>query len=185
MECEVAPKKPRADSALKTLPLELQREVADRLDRESQRAVRTWLKAAHGVETSQTALTEFYQWWHAERQLESYSQDAARFRDTLKQMQLAGELDVSDIAISDTAQAYFELRTMQANDAHAYSAVKARRQRDRELAIRERMVADRERRTAILEQKAAQADRALGIMQDNTLNESQRIARMRECFLIG
>ena len=167
------------------LPLAVQREVIERLDRESQLKVRDWLKTAHDVIVSPSGLTDFYQWWHAERQLEDWSSDASRFRDLLKAMQAAGELDVSDTAISDAAQAYFELRTMQENDPKAYSTVKARRQRDRELAIKERAIADRERRTALLEQKAAQADQAKAILEDKSLNEAQRTARMRQCFLMG
>ena len=42
-------KKPRADSKLNTLPKEIQREVAELLDRVSQAKVQAWLLEKHGV----------------------------------------------------------------------------------------------------------------------------------------
>ncbi len=55
---------PRPESRLKNLPERRQREIIATLRSSSYSAVRAQL-AAEGLQTSETALKYFWQWWHA------------------------------------------------------------------------------------------------------------------------
>lgn len=57
-------KKPRGDAKLKTLPEERQREIIGKLQEPEQtlKTVRAWLRE-DGIETSETALSYFRDWW--------------------------------------------------------------------------------------------------------------------------
>lgn len=177
-------KKPRADAKLITLPKDVQRAVAERLDRESQAKVRAWLLEAHQVDVSPATLTAFYQWWHSRRILESVASDSNQFKQTLLELKAAGELNFSDETAGAIAQAYFEHQSVRREDPKLYAMMKVRRQTDRSLDLREREVKVKERAIAVLEQKAAQADKAKAIAEDKTLTEEQRTQRMREVFLL-
>lgn len=178
-------RKPRADAKLIGLPLEVQREIIARLDKESQLKVRDWLSTAHDVVVSPSTLTVFYQWWHSERQLEQLAEESSRFRETLQAMQRAGELNVSDDSISTLGQAFFEHQALREEDPKAYAIIKARRQRDRELVLKERAMADRERRTALLEQEAAKAMAAAKVTADAGLSPEEKARKYREIFGIA
>jgi hypothetical protein len=175
-------RKPRADGKLLTLPAATQRELADRLDRESQAKVSAWLREAHGVEAGLSTLTDFYQWFHSQRQLEQLASDSSRFREALLELKAAGELNLSEDAVGPVAQAYFEHRAMKAEDPQLFALMKARRQKDRELALREREVAISERKIALLEQQAAQAEAAAKVTADPALTAEQKAARYKEIF---
>lgn len=175
-------RKPRADSKLLTLPAATQRELAERLDRETQAKVGAWLLDVHGIKAGSSTLTDFYQWFHSQRQLEQLASDSSRFREALLELKAAGELNLSEDAVGPVAQAYFEHRAMKAEDPQLFAMMKARRQKDRELALRERELADKERRTAILERKAAKADEAEQVAADPALSPEQKAARYKEIF---
>lgn len=64
-----APRKPRSDSALKTLPEERQAQVAALLASKSLAEVKAEL-AKDGLVTSTAALSEFFSWWQVRQSLQ-------------------------------------------------------------------------------------------------------------------
>lgn len=129
-------KKPRADAKLLTLPKDVHRQVAERLDRESQAKVRAWLLETHQVEVSGSTLSTFYQWWHSQRFLEEVRTSADQFRLDLEALRSAGGIQIDNEAISSVAQAYFEQRALRMDDPKTFFLLRMNSQKDEALRVK-------------------------------------------------
>lgn len=174
------PAKPRSDSVLDGLPPERREQLVRWLVDENlsyQDAVaRVWEK--FGVKTSVSALQKFY----ARRCFTLRADQAKDFAELV-------------VAQAEKDPARFDKATIALIHQKAFERAYARDGNLSELAVLAGILGDSaklelkrreleltERRVALLEQKAALADKAKGIVDDQTLTEEQKAARMREIF---
>jgi hypothetical protein len=165
-------KKQRSDAVLKTLPPGLQAELFARCNAASYTVVKGWLREAHGITTSEGALSKFYAWFPLSRRLEQ----AATFADSLKtQLSALPSMQGRAEEISDVTQIAFEMQAVQEQDGELYYNL-------RKLRLKERDQKLVERRIKLLEQKAAQADAAQSVTADQALTPAEREAKLKEIF---
>lgn len=181
------PRKPRPDSNLKTLPEEpgqgfiSQREVIERLKVKggSYSKVAGWLKQEWDIDTSEGALSTFWNWWHLRDALRRREERSHDLEELLRKRQLG----LSEEEIIAIGSQHFMEQGVASGDARMFAAILDRvlakrtgetkaKQKDQELALAER-------RIELLEKKAAQADAAKAIVESNLSPEEQR-ERLRE-----
>lgn len=99
-----AMRKPRGDSVLKTLPAERQEVIIAKLGepKATYASVRAWL-AEDGLVTSETALGDFFQWWHLQRRWEAATSRGREIKEILE----AAETPISPEQIEAVGQALF------------------------------------------------------------------------------
>lgn len=165
-----APKKPRSDSPLRSLPEDVQAEVIGWLKEKSQAEVRRLVKSAHGFEPSDAALSGFWSWYHVRRQL-------ARNESTAQALvaELAQENpDISPEKLQEAGQAFFSALAVEQQDAIAWAAAQ-------KIGIaRQQLALDREkfqRETCALFLKWAEDQRAQAIAQGSAPN-AQKIEQL-------
>ena len=173
-------RKPRSDSVLDGLPPErreqLVRWLVDENLKYPEAVARVWEK--FGVKTSVSALQKFYA-----RRCFSLRADQAR--------------DFAELVVEQAKQdpAKFDEATLALVKQRAFERVYARDGNLNELAVLAGILGDSaklelkrrelelgERRVTLLEQKAALADKAKGVVDDQSLTEEQKAARLREIF---
>lgn len=173
-------RKPRSDSVLDSLPPErreqLVRWLVDENLKYPEAVTRVWEK--FGVKTSVSALQQFY----------------ARRCFTLRADQAK---DFAELVVTEAQKdpAKFDEATLALVKQRAFERVYARDGNLNELAVLAGILGDSaklelkrrelelsERRVTLLEQKAALADKAKGVVDDQTLTEEQKAARLREIF---
>lgn len=106
-----ASKKPRADSALKTLPPDRQTAVAEYLRDHTLAETRAWL-AADGLKTSITALSEFLSWFTLQAQLQANASTI----DTVMTELAAKNPDWTPEQIQTAGQSFFTALALQQQD---------------------------------------------------------------------
>lgn len=126
-------KKARGDSTLKTLPPARQAEIFALLQTATIASVKSIL-AKDGLKTSASALSAFFHWYPISRRLEQSVSFANQLKAELGRLP---ELQGNAEQLEKLAQIAFETRAMQEQDHELYLALKKRRQKDVELALRE------------------------------------------------
>lgn len=113
-------RKPRSDSRLKMLPEEVQEDVGSRLgepgytlDMAAER-----FAAEHGVDTSRSAVHEWYRWWRLQRRLSAAQERAAEMVERLA----ADGVDTA--ALADAGDAIFLAEAMESGDERAYAMIR-------------------------------------------------------------
>lgn len=96
-------KKPRSDSKLKTLPEDVQRELANMLRTQPIKAARAWLRKEHGVTCASSAFTGFRQWWDMR---ERFQRDESRVEAILDRLSRE-QPDLSKRKLFDIGQTLF------------------------------------------------------------------------------
>jgi hypothetical protein len=173
-------RKPRSDSVLDSLPPERREQLVRWLVEENlkypEAVTRVWEK--FGVKTSVSALQKFY----ARRCFALRADQAKDFADLV-------------VAEAKSNPAQFDEATLALVKQKAFERVYARDGNLNELAILAGILGDSaklelkrqelqlaDRRVALLEKKAALADQAQGVVNDSTITEEQKAARLREIF---
>ena len=164
-------RKARPDATLKTLPPAIQAELWDLLQRTRLDDAVALVRERWQVKTSASALSNFFSWHPRSRVLER----AATVTDEVVSKLKGAGIDLDDDTASRAGQAFFETLALQDGNADLFLDLRRLRQKDREHHLTER-------RVALLEQKAALADKAKGVVDDQTLTEEQKAARLREIF---
>jgi hypothetical protein len=165
-------KKPRGDSKLKTLPDALQEELFQRLRRTTGAKVRAWLQAAHELDTSEAALSEFFSWYARA----GWVKQSVSIADQLKtQIAQLPQLKEDAKTVSEIAQVSFEIMAAQNRDSKFFLDLMRERREQARLALDERKV-------KILEAKAALADAAKAVAGDANLTEAEQLIRYKQIF---
>lgn len=184
-------RKPHSTSILKNLPTEKQREIYEYLRTHSQRETLAWL-ASEGIAAHKTGLSKFWAWYPLAAPLQA----ACRMGDTVKQLlEEMPELNLDAQQLSKAGQAIFEAQALEAQNPALFVSLRKMRQADRALEFKEESgrtaarqrdaqikqkdqdLALAERRVKVLEAKAEQA---LETVEDSTLTDEQKAARLRE-----
>jgi len=173
-------RKPRSDSALKTLPEDRQAAIADYARTHSLQETVTWLRE-DGVRTSITALSSWLSWWSMSQIFRQSESDAQEFREWL-----AKEFPkLSEDELDQRAALRFQFDAMRSGDPDTYLAFATARHRAKMDKVKadqkERSLALDERRLSLLEKKAAQADAAAKVV-DSKLTPEEKLSRMRQIF---
>ncbi len=168
-------RRPRSDSALMSLPDERQRELFDFCDghrADGLRKIRVMLQEEQGVTVSLSTLSNWLNWYA----LRSKVQGVAAMADDLARiLKETPGLDLDDAKIMRTAQAFFEAKAMQENDAETYVKLAGVRRGTAELKIKAK-------RIDLEERKLRQADDAKGIAEDKTLTPEEKELRLKRVF---
>lgn len=168
--------KPRSDSRLKTLPEERQGQVIELLRAKSYADTRKEL-AADGIETSETALKEFWSWWHLRQQFSR----AERFSQEMVDLLKAEQPGLGEDDLYRYGQRVFQAKALEieAADPEAASMIWYRIQR---LGLKRRDQELLERRIKLLEQEAAKAAAAERTLKSVEMNEEQQRQKLFEIF---
>jgi len=161
------PKKPRANSPLRTLPEERQAAIIERLKTGSRDEVRKWL-AEDGFKTSTGALSEFWSWWHLRQQFQQNQSDVDTLLENLRKQEPA----LSEEKLFAYGQQVFSVLAMKNEDAKDWARIQMLRLNDQRTALEAR-------RIAILEKKAEQFDQAKQVMEQQLSPEETR-KRLKE-----
>ena len=168
-------RRPRSDSALMSLPDERQRDLFDFCDghrKDGLRKVRELLKEEQGVEVSLGTLSNWLNWYSLRSRFSMVAETSDFVARILKE---TPGLDIDDEKVIKAAQAFFEAKSMQENDAGTYVKLMGVRRGTAELRIKER-------RLTLEEKKARQADDAKGIAEDKTLTPEEKEQRIKGVF---
>lgn len=141
-------RRPRSDSALMSLPDERQRELFDFCDghrKDGLRKIRELLKDEQGVEVSIGTLSNWLNWYSLRSKLANVSEMADSVARILKE---TPGLDLDDAKIMRAAQAFFEAKAMQENDAGTYVRLAGVRRGTAEIRIKERRLTLEEKKFA-------------------------------------
>lgn len=108
-----APKKPRSDAPLKTLPAERQLEIIEKMGEPgmSLAKVCSWLRD-DGFDTSPPALSRFREWWLLQQQLSENEATVTQLMGSLSKENPTW----SPAKIQETGQAFFTAMALQARD---------------------------------------------------------------------
>lgn len=192
-------KKVRPEAKIKTLPDEVQATLWELTNvategREKPMTyveARAWLLAAHGVNTSQGAFSDWYAWYglrmRNERKKAIISEAieelaAADPNKTLEELQAFGQVLFTSESIEDRdAKAFTEV--WRASEK-ALMRKQAKEQAEADRVLRERALELDARKLAILEKKAAIADAAEAIARSDA-SEEEKSANMKRLFGIG
>lgn len=148
-------RKPRADSALKTLPADQQEKLFRLLRATSYEKALPIVAKEFGVRTSSAALSAFFSWYPLSRRLEQ----AKSFADQLTQQLKANpHLNLDAEKLSAVGQVAFEAQAVAEQDPELYIGLRKLRQKDADLAISSK---NQELRLKQYEDKIAAARSAL------------------------
>ena len=190
-------RKPRGDARLKTLPREKQEQIIVWLKEHTQRRTAELVVGAYGIDTSPSALGEFYSWFFLSGRLEQAASFATQVKDTLKDLP---ELALDEDKLSAAGQAIFETMALETADPKLFLGLREMRliersERTKEAAleqrrresegrakVKERELALSERKVKLLEAKAAQADRAKATLGEAALSPAEKEKKLREIF---
>lgn len=165
------PKKPRSDSPLRSLPEDAQTQVIAWLQEKSQGEVRKLVKAAHGFEPSDAALSGFWSWWHVRRQLHRNQATVGTLLEDLKREQP----ELSDEDLFSVGQRFFTALAIEQQDSLSWK-------RAQDATSRRELVSVMRRKLALLERKAQQADATEQITKDADLTPEEKQQRIRQIF---
>jgi hypothetical protein len=186
-------RKARGDSRLKTLDAEKQGAIIRMMEGGVIEDVVERVRSEFGVETSKSALSEFWGWFWMGRQLEEAGTLAEEVRQSLSEMP---ELRLKSDEVMRAAQAVFELRAVKAGDDKLFLGLLSARQRDEDLRRRQAEMELAERRVEVAEESVRlerermqrqvceeflrwRADaRALEIADRSGVENSERIAQL-------
>lgn len=164
-------RKPRADSKLKMLPEAAQEELYQFLRYNTQEKTLAWLKQRHGVDTSASALSQFFVWYPS-----ASLRPAAQFADQLKaQFEKMPQLKIDAEQLATITQTAFEIQAAQDRDPKLFFALRKAQRDARKLQLDERKV-------KLLEAKAALADKAKEIAGDRELSPEEQLSKFRQIF---
>lgn len=166
--------KPRGDAVLKTLPDALQEELWQFLRRNTQAKTIEWLKTAHAITTSSTALSDFFTWYPRS----VYLRNAARTSDELAAtLRKIPSLKLTAAQAAEVAQINFEIQAAQDRDPALYAALrKGELERDRLRLEREKFEYS----------KKTDVEKALDALQDELEDNAEALQHykaMREALL--
>lgn len=200
--------KPKSNALLKTLPEDRQEIIAEWCQKPNDRdeegnaipktgglAFAREQLAADGLRVSLNTLSEFYSWWELRQMLKRADSDAQEAAEWFKSFnpldaetaRVFGEFVFTQEAIRTKSPKVFSAMA-NARDSRVMLELKERfdsaklKQKDRQIAQKDKDLALVERRVQILEAKEAKAKEALG---DSTLSESDKAARLKEIFGIA
>lgn len=114
-------KKARGDSKLKTLPDALQEQLWQMLRRFTQVKVVAWLKETHGIKSTPSALSVFYDWYPRSATLRHAARTSQELEATLRKLP---ELKLTAQDAARVAQVNFEIQAAQDRDPKLYSALR-------------------------------------------------------------
>lgn len=171
MNAPEPPRRPNRRSRLKTLPEDKQRQIIE------------WLKspaggpgtvdlilANFGLETSDTALSEFWSWWHLQQR---FSANEARVESILERL-AEKRPELPQEQLFSLGQEIFSALAIETQDSESWARVQ-------KLRLSQQQQALEERRIQVLEKKAAEADKAREVMATE-LTPEQKQSRLREIF---
>jgi predicted DNA-binding ribbon-helix-helix protein len=116
-----ASKKPRADSVLKTLPEERQREIIERMRApEMTLAMMCAELRKDGVETSTSALSRFWEFWHLREGFRADEQTVEQLIEQLK-AEIPG---LSDEQLDQMGQRTFSLLALRKQDLEGFVSIR-------------------------------------------------------------
>jgi hypothetical protein len=125
-----APRKPRSDSPLRTLPEERQAQVIELMKQNSIPETRKQLMK-DGLTVSTGALSDFYSWWHLRQQFKQNQSDVSTLLEQLKTAQPA----MSEEQLFNYGQQLFGLLAVKNQDAESWTWIQKTRQKQEELQI--------------------------------------------------
>ena len=160
-------RRPRSDSALMSLPDDRQRELFDFVDghrADGLRKVRLLLQEEQGVTVSLSTLSNWLNWYSLRAKVQGV---AAMADDLARILKETPGLKLDDATIMRTAQAFFEAKAMQENDAETYVKLAGVRRGTAELRIKER-------RIKIEEQKLAREEQVEQVIKSDLSPEEQK-----------
>ena len=170
-------RRPRSDSALMSLPDDRQRELFDFCDghrADGLRKIRLLLQEEQGVTVSLSTLSNWLNWYSLRAKVQGV---AAMADDLAKILKETPGLKLDDATVMRTAQAFFEAKAMQENDADTYVKLAGVRRGTADLRIRER-------RIRLEEDKVAQAKAKLqGIISKGGIS-AETMAQIEEAARI-
>lgn len=114
-------KKPRGDAKLKTLPDALQEKLWQVLRRTTNEKAIAWLKEEHGVDTSPSALSEFFSWYPRQATLRTAASTSDELASTLRKLP---ELKVTAEQAARIAQVNFEIQAARDRDPALFAALR-------------------------------------------------------------
>lgn len=171
-------RRPRSDAVLMNLPEERQRELFDFVDghrAEGLRKIRVMLQEEQGLTVSLATLSNWLNWYTLRAKVQGV---AAMADDLARILKETPGLNLDDEKIMRTAQAFFEAKAMQENDAGTYVQLAGIRKGTAELKLKAR-------RIAIEEKKLLQAEAAKEVTKDASLTPEEKEMRYREIFGLG
>lgn len=184
------PKKPRADSTLKTLSEERQATIAAHLAEHTLVETCKWL-ADDGLKTSLRALSEFLCWWRLRSQLQRNGQTvetllaefkAAKPDSTPEQVQQVGQAFFSALALAEQdPKAWFLTQQLEfKRQAAELDAAKLALARDAEARAREEFTLARDKFQFDATKAAlAKLDSLKAIKAKSNLSEDQKLEQAR------
>lgn len=129
-------RRPRSDAVLMNLPEEKQRELFDFCDAHRGDGLRKlvgYLREEQGLAVGLAALSNWLNWYSLRSKLTNVSEMADSVARILKE---TPGLDLDDAKIMRAAQAFFEAKAMQENDAGTYVKLASVRRGSAELQIK-------------------------------------------------
>jgi hypothetical protein len=127
-------RKPRADSALKTLPLEAQEALFALLRKTSYEKALPIVAKEFGVRTSSGALSQFFSWYPLSRRLEQ----AKSFADTITaQIKANPALNLDAEKVSAVGQIAFEAQALAEQDPKLFVALRRLRVSEKTFELEE------------------------------------------------
>lgn len=173
-------KKPRSDAKLLGLPPHYKEALIRWLTEENLSYVdaRARLKKEFSVSTSLAALSQFYTTQCFSLR---YSQ-AREVADTVAEEMAQSPEKFDEATIALIKQKAFERAVAKDGNLDELAILAKMLHDSKKLQIKEGDQKIAERRIVLLEKKAAAYDQAKGVLQDKSLNEEDRAARMRQLF---
>lgn len=124
--------KPRGDSKLKNLPDALQEELFQYLRRHTQEKTLAWLREAHGISSSPSALSVFFDWYPRQ----GWLKQSASIADQLtREVAKLPQLKQDAATVGQIAQVSFELLAAQNRDAKFFLDLSRERREERRLQL--------------------------------------------------
>jgi hypothetical protein len=156
-----APKKTRGDATLKNLSADRQHSIIERMKLPAPHGnltnVRAWLRE-DGVDTSESSLSRFWEWWHLQQQFQADEQTTNQIVEELKRE----APQMTEEQLDDIGQRTFSLLAIRRGDPDTF--VKVRSARTRGLIEREKLKL-RERAEARLDRKLVLETRRLALSE--------------------
>ena len=173
-------RKPRSDSVLDGLPPErreqLVRWLVDENLKYPEAVTRVWEK--FGVKTSVNALQRFY----ARKCFALRADQAREFADLVVDQAKADPARFDQATLALVKQKAFERVYSRDGNISELATLAGILGDSAKLELKRQELAIADRRVALLEKKAALADQAQGVVNDSTMTEEQKAARLREIF---
>lgn len=163
---------------LKTLPEERQADIVALIDKTTLAKAAAELRK-DGIDTSRSALSSFYQWWHLQRRFREDAETTETLLDQLKRE--VPEIDPAKL--DDYGQRAFSLLAIRREDPETFLKVRDARfraelEREKLKIRRERLEID-SRKLDLLERKAAAMDKVDEESQKPGGLTKERLAQIR------